>query len=296
MRKTLSIALIMLLSLSNLHANNALEGQNTQTIVSTLVSSEPTIDGKKNDSVWSQAKTITTIDKITRKPVQLTSVHTTDKIFFLVQYPDQHPDTEHKILLWNPQLELYQMGLLREDSFVFKWSMARTHPIDLTLSANQPYQADIWFWKAARTNHAGYADDKIHQYDIHHSKHAKRLLSKNGHIFYLKRLGDQGTAAYKTKIYTTFDGPDKPQFDFITPGGSRADVRAKGHWLNKQWTLEFARKLNTNHHDDLQFNREKKYQFGISIYEIAGRKKNPQLSKPLFGSGEVGEQLNLIFR
>lgn len=190
---------------------------------------------------------------------------------------------------------MYRMGPRREDSFVFKWSM-ESRPVDLSLSGDRPYRADIWFWKAARTDHAGYADDKMHLYHVHQQKKAKKLLSKSGRIFYLRRMGDAGRAAYATVLHDQFSGPTVSQFIFRNPEGSRADVRAKGVWQEGLWTIEWRRKLKTGHPDDVSFELSGSYPFGVSIYEIAGRKEDPQSDKPRFGGGEVGESLTLIFR
>ncbi|MBF0383825.1 MAG: hypothetical protein HQL69_22645 [Magnetococcales bacterium] len=169
-------------------------------------------------------------------------------------------------------------------------------PVDLSLSGDRPYTADIWYWKAARTDHAGYADDKIQTYSLYKQKKTKQLLSKSGRLFYLTRSGDSGKSAYATVFQDSYSGKRIPRFIFRTPEGSRADVRAKGHWKNGLWTIEYARKLKTGHKDDVAFNLNGEYQFGISIYEVAGRNREAHATKPLFGSGEINETLILKFR
>jgi hypothetical protein len=204
-------------------------------------------------------------------------------------------ERQHKQLAWNEEMEMYQAGPEREDSFVIKWSL-EPEPVDLSLSGNSPYQADIWFWKAARTDHAGYADDKMHLYSLNRQSRSKQLLSKNGRVYYLRRFGDKGKPAYVATIQDDYTSEKLSQFSFRKPEGSRADIRAKGVWKEGKWTIEFARKLKTGHNDDISFNLRGKYQFGVSIYEIAGRKKNPNVDKPFFGSGEISEHLTLIFK
>ena len=66
-------------------------------------------------------------------------------------------------------------------------------------------------------------------------------------------------------------------------------------WKDGQWTIEFTRKLDTGHNDDVLFKTTGKYQFGISRYEVAGREPEKNASQPLYGCGDVGEKLNLIF-
>ena len=80
------------------------------------------------------------------------------------------------------------------------------------------------------------------------------------------------------------------------PTNSRADITAKGNWKNGTWTIEFGRKLNTSHADDIQFvDLKKRYLFGVSKNEIAGREPNSKLSNPYYGSGDVDEPLYLTF-
>ena len=112
---------------------------------------------------------------------------------------------------------------------------------------------------------------------------------------YLQRMGDKGKPAYKSEIKLDYQGDNIPQFKKQTPSGSRADIKAKGVWRNENWTIEFARTLNTGYPDDVQFDFTKKYFFGVSRFEIAGRKPNPKSTQPLYGSGDVSEALYLVF-
>ncbi len=238
-------------------------------LVSKRVKEPPVIDGRADEPAWATAPGIRVTDRITGKKITLKSLHDDDNIFIMVQFPDDTPEREHKNLLWDKTLEIYRTGPKREDSFVIKWNM-EPRTVDLTLSADAPYRADIWFWKAARSDHAGHADDKIQTYSEQKLKKAKKMLSKNGQIFYLRRQGDKGIPAYEAMVRDRYEGDDVPLFRFRQPAGSRADVRAKGGWKNGVCTVEFARALNTGHGDDLPFNPSGRYQFGVSIHEIAG--------------------------
>ena len=96
-------------------------------------------------------------------------------------------------------------------------------------------------------------------------------------------------------IHPDFVGDTALFYTSRQPNGSRADVRAKGEWRDGVWTVEFARKLVTNHSDDIQFDLDRVYRFGVSRYEIAGRKRNPKLEQPWFGAGEITGPLTLKF-
>ncbi|MHC4295376.1 MAG: ethylbenzene dehydrogenase-related protein [Planctomycetota bacterium] len=255
----------------------------------------PVIDGNGNDPVWGRANPITTRDRIADIEITLRSVYSADEVFVLVEFPDQTENRAHKTLIWDEEAKRYRIGPQREDTFVFKWSMG-PYPVDLSVSANKPYQADIWYWKAHRTDPSGYADDKLQRYGITELKHATRVTSKSGRRFYLHRSGDAGEAAYQTVIVDNYTGPRVSKFSSQEPSGSRADVRAKGVWQNGVWTIEFRRKLRTGHGDDVQFDISKNHRFGVSRYEIGGRRSNPRTEQPNHGAGEIGEHLTLVFR
>ena len=197
-------------------------------------------------------------------------------------------------MVWVPDEERYRTGVDREDTFVFKWSM-EPGQVDLSVTADNAYQADIWFWKAHRTDHAGYADDKMHVYSPVEAPEATLVLSKRGARFFLSRPGDEGRAAYEAIVYEAHAGDLMPKYRFSSPSGSRADVRANGVWRNGVWTVEFERKLDTGHADDVQFDPRRSYRFGVSRFEIAGRRKNSRLEEPYFGAGDISETLLLRF-
>lgn len=264
-------------------------------LLSQMTDEAPTIDGDAGDPVWSRATPITTRDHIADIEITLRSVHTDDEVFILVQFPDPTENRTHKTLIWDDAEKRYRSGPQREDTFVFKWNM-EPYPVDLSVSANKPYRADIWYWKAHRTDSTGYADDKVHMYGITDLKHATKVISKDGRRFYLYRTGDQGQAAYQSVMVDEYTEPQIPKFRFQEPTGSRADVRAKGTWKDGVWTIEFGRKLQTGHDDDVQFEIPRTYRFGVSRYEIAGRKRNLKTEQPNHGAGEIGEHLTLVFR
>ena len=178
---------------------------------------------------------------------------------------------------------------------MIKWSL-EPGSVDLRVDADQSYKADIWFWKAHRTDPTGYADDKMHIYSAIEGPNSKTVISKRGLRFFLDRPGDAGKAAYQTKIHAEYEGEKVPFYSPRSPQGSRADVRAKGVWRDGVWIVEFARNLVTNNSDDVQFDTYQRYRFGVSRYEIAGRQRNPKLEEPWYGAGEITGPLTLSFQ
>jgi hypothetical protein len=264
-------------------------------LVAIYADNAPTIDGVANEEIWAQAEALVTHDPLADADLTIKAVYTDDHIYVLVSFPDPDESRTHKTQVWVPDQERYRIGFDREDTFVIKRSM-EPGAVDLRVDADRPYKADIWFWKAHRTDPIGYADDKMHIYSAIEGPNSKTVVSKSGLRFFLDRPGDAGKSAYKTMVQSERKGDNLPFYSPRKPEGSRADVRAKGVWRDGIWTVEFSRKLATNNLDDIQFNVGQVYQLGVSRYEIAGRKRNPSLDQPWYGAGEVTAPLILQFQ
>ncbi len=266
----------------------------SQSLVATKVAQEPDIDGRSDEAVWSAAKPVITHDRVAGIDITLKAVYTEDSIFMLVTFPDPSESRDHKTMIWNADQQYYRTGNNREDTFVIKWSMEPI-PVDLSISSDESYRADIWFWKAHRTDPSGYADDKYHLYSNTQLPDGDMVISKLGHVFYLSRSGDEGNAAYRDIVYEQYAADRLPKYERVTPTGSRADVRAKGGWHDGAWSVEFARRLKTGHIDDLELDPRGFYQFGVSRYEVAGRPADPDLDQPNYSAGDISEDLTLRF-
>lgn len=266
-----------------------------QKLVAVKVVEQPDIDGEEKDPVWEKAQALVTHDMVAGIDLTLKCVYDDGNIYMLAAYPDPDESRLHKPWVWDGDREIYVMGPHREDCLVFKWAMTVGEDIDLSVHSDMPYTADIWFWKACRTDPAGFADDKIQMLSPSKSGKAKKVISRSGQTRYLQRNGDQGTPAYQSQVKIDFQGDTIPQFMSQTPSGSRADIQARGKWADGRWTIEFSRPLQTGMADDIQFIPRGKYLFGVSRYEIAGRKPDAGLTQPRYGSGDVSEPLFLEF-
>lgn len=265
-----------------------------QLVTAGHVDQGPVIDGMGDDPVWAEVQDTVTYDEVAGVEISLKALYTDEKIFFKVVFPDPDESRIHKPWTWNKDLRIYRIGPEREDTFVFKWNMDSDEK-DLSVYSDNPYTADIWFWKACRSDPSGYADDKIQVLSETELSKSMKLTSKNSNTFFLKRTGDKGRPANEIMIIGEYEGDKVPQYKNRRPDGSRADIEAKGLWHNGKWTIEFSRKLNTGNDDDLQFDPRERYLFGLSRYEIAGRKPDHRLTQPLHGSGDTSEMLYLQF-
>ena len=289
MRKTILFITILLLS-SNFAASSSAE----QILLAEKVAEPPVIDGKDNDPVWNKAEQVITQDQANNLSIAAKAIYTTQDIFILVKFKDPDESRTHKSWQWDKGLSLYKVDYDREDIFVIKWNM-NPEPTDLSIYSDDPYLADIWYWKACRTDPVGYADDKTHKLKSEKERDATELKSKSDKAIYLIRSADKGTSAYKMDMKMDYQSEVLPRYINRQPTGSRADVKAKGNWRDGEWTIEFARALDTGNQDDVQFEVDKKYLLGVSRYEIAGRPPNEKLSQPLYGTGDINEALWLHF-
>lgn len=262
------------------------------TLVSIPVGEAPVLDGRAKEGFWQSAPAITTLDFSSQRPITLRSVHHKDEIFFLVTFPEEMPHETHKTWMWDPKEEVYREGPDREDVLVFKWSMSG-NSVDLRLRNPQPHVADIWFWKAHRTNPSGYADDKGQGISKKPGPTSRKINSPQHGTLYFDRWGDKGKPAWQERLYFDNQGPKLPQFAPQKPEGSRADVRAKGVWANKEWTIEFARKLNTGHDDDVVFTPGGLHLFAIACYAMALDTPHETWSRPLYRTGDAFDRILL---
>jgi hypothetical protein len=264
------------------------------TLVCSPVDQSPVIDGDPSDTAWTGAGKITTLDFSSQRTINISSVRSGEMIFFLVTYPDVSPSTTHKSFRWDRQAGIYKPNNDREDMFVFKWSMQGLDA-DLSLRSMRSHQADVWFWKSCRTNPVGYADDKLHSYaGRKQGANSVEIVSPGGNgSMYLLRSGDSGQSAYEEKIVFDYMGDFAPRFSNRQPLGSRADVSARGCWSEGNWTVEFARKLDTEHDDDVVFDVGGKYLFIVSCYEMSGDTVHEEWSQPLYRTGDGFDRITL---
>ncbi len=263
----------------------------------------PVLDGNANDAAWSAARPILVNDRTSNETVLLRSVYSGDRIYFLVQYPDKAENLLHKPWTWSEEQSRYVEGSHREDTFVFKWNMM-AEDVDLSNYSDDDYRADLWYWKANRSNLAGFADDKMQILSAEdggslngggEANESKELRSLSGKTRYLRRISDSGQAPYRED-----EAPRQKSSQVINhflpqqPSGSRADVAASGRWNGGFWSIEFSRKLLTGHEDDVQLSIDQTALFGISIFSLYANKLDSH-SPNFYGMGRISEPLRLHF-
>ena len=148
---------------------------------------------------------------------------------------------------------------------------------------------DLWHWKAARSDPAGYADDtwltKIsakkggRKSDAGKGGDQKNMTAdKSKPKFQLaagKSLASHGIllSAHATEItdYSVFNAGDVLTYRMPnTPAGSRADIKAISSYLDGGWSVMLYRRLDTGHEDDTAFNPRRKYNFTMALFDDSG--------------------------
>jgi hypothetical protein len=260
------------------------------------VAEAPILDGSDRDAVWQKVKPVAIKDQASQKTILLRSIHTDDRVFFVAIFSDSAQNSLHKPWSWNDATKTYDTAAHREDTFVFKWNMM-DHDVSLSNFSDDTYKADVWYWKANRTNPAGYADDKYQLLGDEPTKKSSELVSASGKKRYLSRKSDKGDSAYKEYTPNAYEGDIVDRYPARTPSGSRADVQAKGQWQGGIWVVEFSRALSTGNDDDvvLDLASGSSPLFGVSMFSLYGRPHDPN-SPNLYGRGRVSEPLRLKFQ
>lgn len=242
-------------------------------ITAAKVAEAPTLDGIPHDKVWAESKThVIRMEKVgegagRESDVAMAALHTDSEVFFLFQWFDETCDEAHKPWSWNKDKNAYEAGTQEEDIFSVSFPIKglftgiMTSPVECTW--------DVWHWKAARTNPAGYAMDKYHVYTLKKPEgKAKSFETRGGKLIWIARPEDAGDSPQaEQKAPEARQGDTVPQFIAGTPSGSAADVRAKGVWRNGLWSLEMGRKLDTGHPDDAAIPIGKPIRMALAVFD-----------------------------
>jgi len=187
----------------------------------------PIVDGLALDECWRKVKgrnfKIPYGDGEALTDVAVKACVFKDRIYLLVQYQTGGEARSHRFWRWDPQKKIYVSTDTREES------------VSIMLYGGKDAGNDIWVWRACRTDPAGFADDMFLKYG---------------------RLSlDVGRPCWYSEYYGSFVGDVLPRFQNRAPEGSAADVKAKGHWDRGRLTVEFSRKLDTKHPDDIPLSK-----------------------------------------
>ncbi|MCU7918606.1 MAG: hypothetical protein KZQ95_09640 [Candidatus Thiodiazotropha sp. (ex Epidulcina cf. delphinae)] len=206
--------------------------------------------------------------------LRLKAVYDGERIFFLAHWKDDSKDDQHKPWKWEGDQASgeYLSGKEREDRLSLMFPISGAFDPN-KLSGNEMV-ADVWQWKAARTNSVGLIHDKSHVISKAKptGKSAAHYTSA-GEIIYVARPGD-GPSPYKSNKIDpfTYQGDLLPKYIPTRPDDNDAtDVSAKGVWADNGWTLEIGRNLDTGHKaSDTRFDPSKGSSMAAAVFNHVG--------------------------
>jgi hypothetical protein len=238
------------------------------------------------------------------------SVYTKDDILFLFEWPDKDKSMDKnewkfKGGKWNKtKANEDRLGVVwevnRVDKFANKGCAVLCHNESKNdeewyyATSSSREKADLWHWKAVRSNPVGYTEDGfvIDNPSKEVEKGRKRDAGSKTTKAKNNRTKDKSGPAYmqdpskpasipgsllvaqavEIKGSSTFKEGDEIPAYMLYPvwKGSFADIKTKGVWKDGKWTVMMSRKLKTGHDDDVQFNTRKKYPFGIAVFDNSG--------------------------
>ena len=257
----------------------------------------PTIDGDAADDAWMAARSQQFVLREVQPelhgaklPVEVRAVYTAEHVYFLVTWPDSTKDDTHKTWVWNVETQQYEVGPDREDVVALAFPVSG--PFTANMLSGDEAVWDVWQWKAARTDPAGYAMDKRHVFTrTKPPGKAKVFVTAAGHDIWIARPEDSGTSPEgKRPAPDTHAGDRVAQYVPQAPSGSAADIRAKGRWHEGRWTVEFARARDTGHPDDVNLLPLRSVQFGLAIFDREEHEDHSTSGRIelQFGPGEPG--------
>lgn len=238
-------------------------------LVAAYTAEAPTIDGKI-DGPWSLASPLRVIVReaigaTNPKEVSIKALYTDQALYVLAEWPDTTLSDMRDPYIWNAESEQYERPSKPDDQFALEFPIDGDFEVNM-LTTDHEYTADVWHWKAGRSNPQGFADDKRHLISKSPIDGAK-IYALGGHaIVYIARPMDAGTPSYRERQKPdVYEAEVVDSFVSQEASGSVADVRAKGTHDGTGWTLELTRIFDTGHDDDAVIHPDGDNRFAIAI-------------------------------
>jgi len=311
-QKKIGFVLFLVLAFGVLLILNSHEvsGAAKQTVTVAKVKKAP---GGLDDPAWQKAKAVNVPfegkEKFAGKKTSVTTkaVYTEQEIYFLFAWKDATKSVTKGAWKYDGQKWSNQPGnedrisllfeINRINNFATKGCAVTCHIPEGAPNAkdgkfgttSEAEKGDLWHWKAARSDPAGFADDtwitKISEKkggrksDAGKGGDKKNMTADKSMPMYTlapgKKLAKNDillvSHAVEITDYSVFTPGDTITFRMPnTPEGSRADIKAVSSYANGSWTVMLYRKLDTGNDDDVAFNPRKKYNFAMALFDDSG--------------------------
>ncbi len=210
-----------------------------------------------------------------------------DTIYVLAVWADTTETRLHKPYRWDEQTLSYRRSGELEDRFAISFPMSGEFSHNKLSGAE--FTADVWHWKASRSDPAGIAHDKMWRVSRSEFPGAKKFTTEDGQTVYLARPSDAGDRLYRAVKHDTKHEDVMSRYEVnLSPRGSIADVRAKGVWRDGRWYLEMARKLDTGHEDDTAIPASGRILFAVAVLNDVDNERHSVSETWLLQTGDYG--------
>ena len=313
MRKRLLISLTLCFVLAmgaSFISLKEVSGASKQTLTVARVKSAPS---GLDDAVWEKAKGLIIPfegkEKFAGKNAHVSTkaVYSGDDIYFLFKWSDPTKSVTKGAWQFDGEKWTHQKGnedrisllfeINRINNFATKGCAIACHvPQGATNAKDGKFgtstaaeKGDLWHWKAARSDPAGFADDTWltqisekkggRKSDAGVGGDQKNMTEDKSKPKYMlgsgKMLGKDGILladnAVEITSYAVFKIGDTVTYRMPKiPAGSRADIKAVSRYSDGGWAVMLSRKLNTGNEDDVAFNPRKKYNFAMALFDDSG--------------------------
>lgn len=310
-RLLISLTLCLVLAMGVTFINlKEVSGASKQTLTVTRVKWAPS---GLNDAVWEKAKALIIPfegkEKFAEKNANVTTkaVYSGDDIYFLFKWSDPTKSVTKGAWQFDGEKWTHQKGnedrisllfeINRINNFATKGCAIVCHvPQGATNAKEGKFgtstaveKGDLWHWKAARSDPAGFADDTWltqiseekggrksdaggggDQKNITKDKSKPKYMLASG-----KKLNKDGILlaadAVEITSYAVFKAGNTITYRMPKmPAGSRADIKAVSRYADGGWSVLLSRKLVTDNEDDVAFNPRKQYNFALALFDDSG--------------------------
>jgi len=266
-----------------------------------------------DDSAWDKAKAVVIPfegkEKFADKKTSVTTkaVYTDDSIYFLFKWKDPTLSVTKGSWKFDGTKWSHQKGNEDRISLLFEINRIKnfaTKGCAITChipkgapnakdgkfgTTSAAEKGDLWHWKAARSDPAGFADDTWlaqisekkggRKSDKGKGGDQKNMTEDKSKPKFMLSSGNQLAsnnillASHTVEIsdYSVFKAGDTVTYRMPKmPQGSRADIKAMSRYGDGGWTVMLYRKLDTGNDDDVAFNTRKKYNFALALFDDSG--------------------------
>jgi DMSO reductase family type II enzyme heme b subunit len=232
-----------------------------------------TLDGAAADWAGIQPVSVPMVGQGNVETVNMRIAVRDGMIYVLAEWEDSSQDILYKPYQWDDAAQAYAKTRKKEDRLAISFEMAGDFSANKLDGAE--FEADVWHWKARRSNPAGVAHDKWWKVSKTQFPRSAEFYGPSGVPVYLARRSDKGSKLYKPLRHVTKQADTMPGYEInMSPEGSIADVKAKGVWKNGRWTLEMVRKLSTGHSDDAVILENGAIKMAIAVFNGVDSEKH----------------------